>query len=143
MRRIALVVVSLLSVVAFAFAAHGHPISRFRACTYFRRECVRVGAEIAWGNTVIVKGKVRPPHAGLQATVVRRNPHGHVWREIATVPVSDAGTMRYRWLTTHDDARRDPYVFKLRIRGHGRSEVTEATVYDHPTPTPPPTVPVP
>ena len=74
-------------------------------------------ADQAWGNTVIVKGKARPPHAGAQATVVRRNPHGHVWREIATVPVSDAGTMRYRWLTTHDDARRDPYVFKFRIRG--------------------------
>ncbi len=143
MRRIALVGVSLLSVVAFALVANGHPISRFRACTYSRRECVRVGAEIAWGNTVIVKGKARPPHGGASATVVRRNPHGHVWHEIATVPVSDAGTMRYRWLTTVDDARRDPYVFKFRIRGHGRSEATEATVYHHATPTPPPTVPVP
>lgn len=143
MKRIALVVVLLVFVGASALVANGHPTNWFRACTYSRGECGRVGAEIAWGNTVILKGKVRPPHAGALATVERRNPHGHVWREIATVPVSDAGTMRYRWLTTHDDARRDPYVFKFRIRGHGRSEATEATVYDHPTPTPPPTVPVP
>ena len=141
MRRIALVVVPLVFVGTSAFVADGHPVNRFRACTYSRGECLQVGAEIAWGNTVIVKGKVRPPHARAQATVVRRNPHGQVWREVATVPVSDAGTMRYRWLTTLDDTRRDPYVLKFRIRGHGRSGATEVTVYDHPTPTPPPTVP--
>jgi hypothetical protein len=133
--------VALAFVGTSAFLANGHPVNRFRACTYSRGECVRVGAEIAWGNTVILKGKARPPHAGLLATVLRRNPNGHVWREIATVPVSDAGTMRYAWLTTLDDTRRDPYVFMFRIRGHGRSEATEATVYDHPTPSPPPTVP--
>ena len=141
MRRIALIVVPVAIVGALALAAGGHPVNRFRACTYARGECMQVGAEIAWGNTVVVKGKVRPPHAGNVATVLRRNPHGHVWREIATVDVSDAGTMRYRWVTTHDDVRDHPYLFKFRIRGHGRSDATEATVYDHPTPTPPPAVP--
>jgi hypothetical protein len=102
---------------------------------------VQSGAEIPWGNTVVIKGKVRPRHAGLLADVLRRNPHGHVWREFAEVPVSDAGTMRYRWLTILDDARADPYLFKFRIRGHGRSDATEATVFHHPTPSPPPTVP--
>jgi hypothetical protein len=140
MKRIGLVVLALVLVGTSVQIASGHATRRFRACTRSRGTCVQFGAEIAWGNTVVLKGKVRPRHSGTLADVLRRKPHGHVWREVAEVSVSDAGRMRYRWLTIHDDARADPYVFKFRIRGHGRSDATEASVYDHPTPSPPPTV---
>ena len=90
---------------------------------------------------MVLKGRVRPRHVGLMADVLRRNPHGHVWRVVGQVRVSEVGTLRYRWLTTLDDVTEDaPYLFKFRIRGHGRSNATEAYVFLHPTPTPPPAV---
>ena len=139
MRRIALIVVLLLFVEVGAQPAAAHPANRFRACTKQPAgQCMNVGAEIFWGATAILKGKVRPRHAGFMADVLRRNPRGHVWREVAEARVSDAGTMRYRWLTSLDDVHDLPYRFKFRIRGHGRSNATEAYVVHHPTPSPPP-----
>ena len=113
MRRIALVVVPLVFVGTSAFVADGHPVNRFRACTYSRGECVQVGAEIAWGNTVIVKGKVRPPHARAQATVVRRNPHGQVWREIGTR--AGLGCWNDALPLAHDPRRYAPRSLRLQV----------------------------
>ena len=132
----------LASVGVGAQVAAAHPTNRFRACTRERAgRCLEVGAQIPFGGTMVLKGRVRPLHAGLMADVLRRNPHGHVWRVVGQVRVSEVGTLRYRWLTTLDDVTEDaPYLFKFRIRGHGRSNATEAYVFLHPTPTPPPAV---
>jgi hypothetical protein len=36
--------------------------------------------------------------------------------------ISDYGKMRFAWTTTHDDAdQQDPYLFRFKITGHGRS----------------------
>lgn len=130
----------LASVGIGAQVAAAHPTNRFRACTKDNGGgCVEVGAQIPFGGTVVLKGRVRPLHAGLMADVLRRNPHGHVWRVVGQVRVSDAGTLRYRWLTTLDDVTEGaPYLFKFRLRGHGRSNATEAYVFLHPTPSPAP-----
>src|SRR5688500_18727623 len=78
-RRTALVFLLLLLVEVPAQPAAAHPTNRFRACTKQPAgECLNVGAEIFWGATAILKGKVRPRHAGVTADVLRRNPRGHV-----------------------------------------------------------------
>lgn len=142
MRRIGLVVLGIAFIGIAAQLAAAHPVNRFRACTKEgARGCMQVGAQIPFDATVVLKGKVRPLHAGVMADVLRRNPHGHVWREVGQVRVSDGGTLRYRWPTTYEDARRKPYLFKFRIPGHGRSNVTEAEVFFHSTPSPPPAAP--
>jgi hypothetical protein len=130
MKRITLVVVSLVTIGAMSQPAAAHPPNRFRACTrQIPGYCTDLGAAFHYGDTVVLKGKVRPRHAGLMAAVLRMNPHGHRWRGVAKVRVSDAGTLRYRWMTTRDDAVQNaPYRFKFQIPGHGRSNATEAYV---------------
>lgn len=47
---------------------------------------------------------------------------------VAAVRVSDYGKMRYEW-TTHDDAdQHDPYLFRFKITGHGRSNKVQTWV---------------
>ena len=101
---------------------------------------METGVEVAFGAKVILKGRVRPRHAGAMADVLRRDPHGRVWQVVGAVRVSDAGTLRYRWPTTFEDVRKAPYLFRFRIPRHGRSNATEVEVYQHPTPPPRPQV---
>ncbi|MGZ8629420.1 MAG: hypothetical protein ACXWZF_00425 [Actinomycetota bacterium] len=130
MKRIILVVILLASIGVAAQPTAAHPATRFKACTrHLPGMCMRIGAAFDYGGTVVVKGKVRPVHAGFRADVLRRKPHGSIWRKVAEVRVSDAGTMRYRWRTSIDDVVQDaPYRFKFRIRGHATSNATEAYV---------------
>jgi hypothetical protein len=129
-KRIFLVAALVALVAVVTEPAAAHPTTRFRACTrHLPRMCMRVGAAFHYGDTVIVKARVRPRHAGFRADVLRRNPHGSIWRRVATVRVSETGTMRYRWETRYGDAVQDaPYRFRFRIRDHGSSNATEAYV---------------
>lgn len=130
MKKVVLFVVLLALMAVAVPAASAHETTRFRACTRHRPGmCMRIGAAFVYGQTVIVKGRVRPVHAGFMAEVLRRRPHGSVWRVVDEVRVSDAGTLRYRWETRYRDAVQDaPYRFRFRIRGHGTSNATEAYV---------------
>lgn len=111
-------------------SAVGHEPRSFEACTVQEPgSCMSIGAAFIYGDRVVVRGKVRPTHAGRVARVLRRDPHSTDWNVVATVTVSDRGRMRFVWETTRDDAVQDaPYLFRFRIPGHGRSNTTEAFV---------------
>ena len=110
--------------------AAAHEPRRFEACTVqVPGTCVDRGASFLYGDRVVVRGKVEPPHAGHLARVLRRDPGSTVWRPVGTVTVSDRGRMRFVWRTTRADAVQDaPYLFRFRIPGHGASDRTEAYV---------------
>jgi hypothetical protein len=129
MRRGLGVLVVVLSVLSMAQAASAHDTTSFRACTVSRGGCGTIGSAFLYGDTVIVRGQVRPPHAGYTARVLRRDPRSDGWVKVAEVTVSESGTMRYRWRTEYEDAdQRRPYLFRFKIPGHGTSNTTEAYV---------------
>ena len=125
--------VGLVAAVAAPFPsgpAAAHEPRRFEACTVqLPGTCMDRGASFLYGDTVVVRGRVEPPHAGRVARVLRRDPGSDVWRRAGTVTVSDRGRMRFVWHTTRADAVQNaPYLFRFRIPGHGASDRTEAYV---------------
>jgi hypothetical protein len=124
--RLALMVLVLLPVATVASA---HEPRSFSACTLSGGECLSIGAAFVYGDEVVVRGKVRPAHAGMEARVLRRDPHASDWTRVGTVTVSDTGKMRFVWQTEFEDAVQDaPYLFRFKIPDHGRSTTTEAYV---------------
>ena len=125
-RRIAAVVgvVVMLSAFAPVTTSLAHPTTSFDACAAYKRTsqaCVD-NASYLYGDTVFLRANVAPTHAGTLAAVLRRDPRSNVWMRVAAVRVSDYGKMRFEWTTTHDDADQlDPYLFRFKIVGHGRS----------------------
>jgi hypothetical protein len=80
-----------------------------------------------YGDTVILKGTA--PSTYDEAVVQRKAPGADAWERVATVSISDAGRMRWRWRTRRSDVVQDaPYLLRFRIRGHGRSDTVEAFV---------------
>jgi hypothetical protein len=101
-----------------------HPTTSFEACaahTRASRACVAT-ASYVYGATVYLRAKVRPVHAGSMAAVLHRDPGSNVWMRLGQVRVSDYGKMRFEWKTTREDVdQHDPYFFRFKITGHGRS----------------------
>jgi hypothetical protein len=130
LRRILLVSATVLALAAGGQPAGAHPTERFKACTrQIPGTCMPTGAAFNYGDLVVVRARARPPHAGSVAQVLRKRPHGFVFKRIGEVQVSNAGRMTFRWFTTRAAAVQDaPYLFRFRIRGHGASETTEAYV---------------
>ncbi len=128
MKRAVGVLVVVLVALLVAQPAAAHDARRFRACTA-SGGCFTIGAAFLYGDTVVVRAKVRPPHAGYVASVLRRAPRSDRWVRVARVTVSASGRMRYRWRTEREDAVQDrPYLFRFKIPGHGTSNRTEAYV---------------
>jgi len=125
-KRIAAVVgvVVMLSAFAPLTTSIAHPTTSFQACAAYTRTsqtCVD-NASYLYGDTVFLRAKVAPTHAGALAAVLRRDPRSNVWMRVAAARVSDYGKMRFEWTTTYDDAdQQDPYLLKFKIVGHGSS----------------------
>lgn len=129
MRRIACLTVVVLVALPLTRVALAHDARSFKACTVSAGECFSIGAAFYYGDKVVVRGKVKPPHAGAVAKVLRRDPHTTGWARVGTVTVPDTGRMRFAWRTRYEDAVQDaPYLFRFKIPGHGRSNTTEAYV---------------
>ena len=128
MRRGVGALLVLLMALSMSPSASAHRTRSFRACTV-SGGCLAIGAAFLYGDTVVIRGTVRPPHAGSVAGVLRQDPRSDRWVRVAEVTVSDSGTMRYRWRTEYADADQGaPYLFRFRIAGHGTSTTTEAYV---------------
>ena len=125
-RRIAVitVVVTLASVVGPLSEGLAHPIRSFEACaarTRTSETCLR-RERYTLNQTVFLRAKLSPPHAGFLAGVIRRDPGSNVWIRVDAVRVSERGGVRWRWKTTFQDAHRNgPYRFKFVIRRHRES----------------------
>lgn len=129
--RVCVAVVAVAPSLVGLPPALAHPTRSFESCGYnrFSRTCTD-NVTYAYGALVRLRGKVRPSHGSLAAEVWRQNPGSRQWRLVDdSVSISDNGSMRWSWRTTIDDADQErPYHFRFRIRGHGRSDVTEVWV---------------
>jgi hypothetical protein len=127
-------IVGLAAITVLLFpiqnSASAHPTTSFNACTvHIPGMCISRGATHNYGDTILIKGRVKPAHSRLMANVLRRRPHGHIWIKVASVNISDLGRMHFAWKTHLSDAVQDaPYLFEFRIPGHGTSNKTEAYV---------------
>ena len=125
-RRITMVLVmgTVLSLIAPLTTSIAHPIRSFEACaarTRTSETCLR-RERYTLNQTVFLRAKLSPPHAGFLAGVTRRDPGSNVWIRVDAVRVSERGGVRWRWKTTFRDAHRNgPYTFKFEIRRHRES----------------------
>ena len=132
-RRITVVVVMGMALSMLGPLAEGiaHPIRTFEACAARSRTseiCLR-NERYTLNQTVFLRGKVTPEHAGFRAGVLRRDPGSNVWMRVDAVPVSDSGGIRWRWKTTFQDAdRHRPYTFRFVIARHRASDLVRAWV---------------
>ena len=113
-----------LSAVASVTPSLAHPATSFEACAAYRHSSPTCtdNASYLYGQTVFLRAKVTPTHAGSMAAVLRRDPRSNVWMRVDAVRVSEFGKMRFEWKTTRADAdQQDPYLFRFKITGHGSS----------------------
>jgi hypothetical protein len=130
MRRLVLVALPLLLVLALVEPASAHPVKRFTACvslTPTTPECNRQGAIVDAGATVHLRGRVSPAHPGF-GEVWWRAPGADRFTMIAVMGVNDQGRIRWSWRTTPSDVAATPHTFQFRIPGHGRSWATKVRV---------------
>lgn len=115
------------SVIAPAGVGVAHPTSAFEACAAHAptsASCLR-HERYAWGDTVFLRARVTPAHAGSRAAVLRKDPGSNVWMRVDAVRVSESGRMWWRWKTTfHDADRHRPYTFKFQLHGASNRVLT-------------------
>lgn len=124
-------VIATLSAFAPVTPSLAHPTTSFEACATYRHSSPTCSdnASYLYGQTVYLRAKATPAHAGSMAAVLRRDPRSNVWMRVAAVRVSDYGKMRYEWETSRADAdQQDPYLFRFKITGHGRSNKLQTWV---------------
>jgi hypothetical protein len=125
-KRIAvmIIIVTVASVIGPSTQSFAHPITRFEACaarTRTSETCLR-RERYTLNQTVFLRARVSPAHAGFLPGVLRLDPGSNVWMRVDAVPISDRGGVRWRWKTTFQDADRNrPYRFKFVIRRHRES----------------------
>jgi hypothetical protein len=121
---IAAVLVMSLTIVG-APAAAASPVTSFTACSV-KPHGTRCANDVIYhlGDTIRLRGRVKPALASLRARVWREKPQQKKFHLVATVPIGPGGGMHYVWPTS---LRTDPgeaqYRFQFRIPGHGRSNV--------------------
>jgi hypothetical protein len=103
-------------------AASAHPLKVFTLCAAFRPsggQCLH-NASYSYGDTVYLRGELRPPHAWMRVQILRKRPGASAFVKVATADISAAGHVRWSWRTAIGDAHQNaPYQFKLRLRNHG------------------------
>lgn len=132
MRR-ALTLAILATAVAATLpqAAWAHDTRSFDSCAAYRRHGGYCGATASYvyGDRVHLRARVDPPHSHRDARVVFLRPGAAEWRPGVSVPISDTGRMRWSFTSERADAdQTDPWWFRFRIRGHGKSDVTEVFI---------------
>jgi hypothetical protein len=129
--RAALALVAIGSMLVVAAPALGHEPRSFDSCAAYRRHggpCDDT-ASYLYGDRVFLRAKVEPPHGRLEANVLYLRPGAERFRRGATVPISDAGRMRWSFRSRRSDANQtEPWLFRFRIADHGRSDVAEVYI---------------
>ncbi|HEX5148049.1 MAG TPA: hypothetical protein VFW02_03130 [Candidatus Limnocylindrales bacterium] len=119
------------STLVLSTPAFGHEPRSFDACAAYRQHggpCEDI-ATYLYGDRVILRATVGPPHPHLEANVLYLRPGAERWRRGVTVPISDTGRMRWSFRSVRADAdQTEPWLFRFRIAGHGRSDVVETFI---------------
>lgn len=123
--------VAVAGMLVLAAPAYGHEPRSFDSCAAYRRHGGYCGdtASYLYGDRVFLRGRVEPPHARLEAHVAFLRPGADRWRRGVTVPISENGRMRWSFLSAREDAdQMEPWLFRFRIHGHGKSDVAEVFI---------------
>lgn len=126
--RFAVAFVVALALGSSPAVASAHPTDEFDACLTSPSTdlCDDIFSYLV-GDTVVLRGYVSPDHS--YALVLVRPPRTDRWQRWGRVAISDEGWMVFRWHThRHDGDQLRPYRMKLRIPGHGESDVVRAYV---------------
>jgi hypothetical protein len=121
---------ALIAVCALATPAAADTPTSFTACispTKTGGVC-ESGDIFAAGDTLWLRGKIRPPHSGLVAKVLMRRPGDDSWDKVDTDMVSAEGRLKWAWRTSVDDASPKLYELRFKIPGHGVSEIATALI---------------
>jgi hypothetical protein len=130
MRRAAAILAAeiLLAAASPVGVAAAHPTGAFDAC--LTRADVDVCDDTfsyVFGDVVVLRGTIETAHP--RALVLVRPPRSDRWQRWGRIPISDAGTMTFRWRTHRDDAdQQRPYRLRFQIPGHGQSDIVKAYV---------------
>jgi 5-hydroxyisourate hydrolase-like protein (transthyretin family) len=90
--------------------------------------CYNAGVTYEVGQTVHLRGRVRPEGART-VEVLRRRPHESRLERVATVTATADGRARWTWTTrTRDIDGGAPYLFALRVAGGRPSNLVEVWV---------------
>jgi hypothetical protein len=131
MRRVAWLALTVSLMVVIAEPALGHPPRSFDSCAAYRRHGGYCGdtASYSYGDRVFLRAAVRPSHADLDARVIFLRPGADRWRRGVGVPITETGRMRWSFRSSRDDAdQTEPWLFRFRIFGHGRSDAAEVFI---------------
>jgi hypothetical protein len=112
-------------------SAAAHPLSRFTVCAAYQASggVCQNNSTYLYGDTVYLRGEIRPPHAWMRAQILRKQPNVPGFVRVGTADISPAGHVRWSWHTSIDDAHQNaPYLFKLRLKNHGVSNTIKVWV---------------
>ena len=130
-RALSLVSLAAILTVLPPSGASAHPTRSFDSCAAYRRHGGYCGdtASYVYGDRIHLRARVDPPHSRLEANVVFLRPGSEEWRRGVSVPISDTGRMRWSFTSERGDAdQAEPWRFRFRIRGHGKSDVAEVFI---------------
>ncbi len=123
----AVVAVAILAVAVPVSPAIAHRTSSFDACIGRIDVVCRDRVAYLVGDHPRVAAEVRPRHSDRRAVVFRRPPHED-WERVTSVAIDERGRMSWTWDTGPGDARRRPWRFRMRIPGHGQSDVVRIRI---------------
>jgi len=123
-RTILMSVAALLVFTILASPATANAPDSFTACIGpVESDYCSSGDTYLAGDDLWFQGKVQPPHAGMTAKVLMKEPGSDTWEEVGSDTVSDAGKLQWTWRTHVSDANVGFYRLKWKIPGHGKSKV--------------------
>jgi hypothetical protein len=113
----------ILMLVAGDGAAVGHEVRRFEACASRNSHgmCIR-SMTFTEGDVGFLRGEVDPPHGRLEARTTYLRPGAKRWRRGVDVSISPAGRMSEAFRAVTEMVDEDPWLFRFRISGHGKSD---------------------
>lgn len=122
-------VAALLALLVLASPATGNVPDSFTACIGpVQATYCSSGDTYQVGDLLWLRGKVRPPHAGMTAQVQLKEPGSDTWEKVGSDVVADTGKVRWTWRTDVSDSSPDFYRFRWKIPGHGASEIVKVRV---------------
>lgn len=124
----AIVVMAAVALATAVFSAGlpvgAHVADRFSLCASQSRtggSCRRSALFV--NDSVWLRGKVKPPHSDKRAIILRRDEGEDQFRRVGSAGINNRGIIRWRWDPVPED--QGEYVFRMRIRGHGRSNTVD------------------
>jgi hypothetical protein len=141
--RFALLVATITMLTALTPGVGGaHDTNSFEASAAFTarsRYWVSSTITVVRGDTVWLRAKAKPPHAGFEVILQKQNPGRTQWHDECTMPpppgdpcytLTDGGRVKTSWFAGSGSVDEDdPYHFRWKIPDHGISNTLNVWVF--------------